>query len=85
MPIFLYIELDRKVILPYKSISGMCHSGIGHTQVANFMSALDVPTMNHSSMKQRENEASRHILAVAQQSCEKSLEKEIAEMRKEDE
>jgi hypothetical protein len=62
--------------------TGMMHSGSGHTQVENFMSALEIEGLHHTSMKKRELEVEPHIENVCRRSCSDAIHEEI-ELQKE--
>ena len=62
-------------------ISGMLHSGIGHTQMSNLMSTLEIRGLHHRSMKDREKEVSPHVKAVASGSCKEALIDEAAKTK----
>lgn len=55
----------------------MYHSGSGHTQITNFMSAIEVEGLHHKTMKKREKEVEHQISQVASQSCRDALTEEI--------
>ena len=52
-------------------------SGIGYTQVNNFFTTLNVPTINRSAYKQREREIGLAVEEVAANSCRMALQNEI--------
>ena len=83
-PIELISDFTSGIIHAHIYFSGMVHSGIGHTHMSNFMSALEIPSINHRSLKQREEEAAKHIEVVAQASCEQALQEEVAMSQNED-
>ncbi|XP_060598062.1 uncharacterized protein LOC132751871 [Ruditapes philippinarum] len=58
---------------------GMMHSGSGHTQVENFMSALKIEGLHHTSMKKRELEVEPNIENV----CRADAIHEEIELQKE--
>ncbi|KAL5019190.1 hypothetical protein ScPMuIL_004912 [Solemya velum] len=61
-----------------KAALGMYHAGVGQTQVASFLSTLEIEGLHAKSMKARELEFSEHMKAVAQASCDEALQKEVA-------
>ena len=56
---------------------GAIDSGIGYTHVNNFLTSLNVPTINQSAYKRREREIGLAIEEVANNSCQMVLENEI--------
>jgi len=56
---------------------GAIESGIGYTHVNNFLTSLNVPTINQSAYKRREREIGLAIEEVANNSCQMVLENEI--------
>lgn len=65
----------------YITFTGVLHSGSGHTQITNFMSALEIEGMHHCTMKSRETEVEPHIHSVAKQSCSNALTEEKERQR----
>lgn len=55
---------------------GMIHAGIGATHVNNFLGALNVPLVNSSTIKKKENEIGKKIFEVARESCQSNQKKE---------
>ncbi|VDI21511.1 Hypothetical predicted protein [Mytilus galloprovincialis] len=52
-----------------KAAIGMIHAGIGSTHVNNFLSDLNVPLVNPSTIKKKENEVGKKIHEAAIESC----------------
>ena len=66
-------ELMYCGVIFFDFISGMFHSGIGHTQMSNLVSTLEIRELHHTCMKDREKEVSPHVQVVASGSCKKAL------------
>ncbi|CAC5356422.1 unnamed protein product [Mytilus coruscus] len=56
--------------------SGMIHAGIGATHVNNFLNGLNVPPVNSSTIKKKENETGKIVFTVAQEACKLNQKKE---------
>lgn len=56
---------------------GMIHSGIGGTQLSNFLSVLNIHSIDFKALKERENETGAAIEAQAEISEERYLQEEI--------
>ena len=61
---------------------GAIDNGIGFTHMNNFLTTLNVPTLNKSAYKKREREVGRAIEEVASKSCEMVLQDEICAAEK---
>ena len=66
-----------------KVATGILHTGIGETHVNNLLSALNIPQINHKSLKQREVEIGTIIQAYADKSVDIALKKEQELTKKE--
>jgi len=82
--IIIYIKLFYLIfVFIFTNIfSGMLHSGSGHTQVENFMSALEVQGLHHVSMKKRELEVESHVEMITRRSCADAVNEEIELQKK---
>ena len=56
--------------------AAMYHAGLGQRHLSNFMSALEIPSLHHKSLKAREREIAPTMTKVAEESCRKALEEE---------
>ena len=56
---------------------GAIHSGIGYAHVNNFLTTLNIPTINRSAYTRREREIDHAVEEVAANSCSMALENEI--------
>ena len=61
---------------------GAIDNGIGFTHMNNFLTTLNVPTLNKSAYKKRGREVGRAIEEVASNSCEMVLQDEICAAEK---
>lgn len=59
------------------SNSGMYHIGVGPTQVNNFLSTLNLPTVNVKTLRRRCEEVGEELLNLAQQSVQSALQEEF--------
>ena len=55
---------------------GAINNGVGYTHVNNFLSTLNVPSINKTAYKNREREVGKAIEEVATHSCKMVLEDE---------
>lgn len=53
------------------------HTGIGHTQLNNFLSTMNVPLLNNVTFKKREREVGKVVESLAKKSCHENIEIEI--------
>ncbi|CAC5357764.1 unnamed protein product [Mytilus coruscus] len=60
-----------------KIATGMIHSGIGGTQLSNFLSVLNIHSIDFKALKERENETGAALEAQAEISEERYLQDEI--------
>ena len=59
--------------LMFLAALGCVHTGVGNTHLNNLLSTLNVPSMNSSTLKNREREAGKVIELVAKNSCQQIL------------
>lgn len=58
-------------------LSGMINSGMGPRHVNTFLTACDIPPINHKTIAKKENIIGQVIEEEAKKSCARSLEEEI--------
>ena len=56
---------------------GAIDNGIGYSHINSFLTTLDIPSLNRSAYKRREQEIDQAIEDVAANSCEMMLENKI--------
>lgn len=55
----------------------MINAGIGEQQVNNILAELNLPTIHHKTLKEREREIGYIIEDVAEKSCNSAIQAEI--------
>lgn len=80
----LYVKISALVRLSteYKLmscifLSGMINSGMGPSHVNTFLTACNIPPINHKTIAKKENIIGQIIEEEANKSCARSLEEEI--------
>jgi len=76
------IIIKLLIMLFVFSFSAMLHTGLGEKHVSTFLSALEIPSLHHKTMKQREREMGRHFIDTAKASCAAQLVEEEARARR---
>lgn len=56
----------------------MIDAGIGESQMSNVLVELNIPSLHHKSLKEREREIGSTIESVAERSCEKAIHEELS-------
>lgn len=59
----------------------MLHAGSGETQVSKLLTTMNLPTLNHRTLKARERDVGCCVEAVAQDSCKEVQEEEKTRAR----
>ncbi|XP_062603897.1 uncharacterized protein LOC134265692 isoform X2 [Saccostrea cucullata] len=60
-----------------KLAAAMINAGIGEQQVNNILAELNLPTIHHKTLKEREREVGHIIEDIAEQSCNSAIQAEI--------
>ncbi|XP_062608858.1 uncharacterized protein LOC134270633 [Saccostrea cucullata] len=60
----------------FYTITAMINVGIGEQQINNILAELNIPTIHHKTLKEREREVGRAFEEIADKSCNMALEEE---------
>lgn len=72
-----YYMIGWHIKIGFFTITAMINVGIGEQQMNNILAELNIPSIHHKTLKEREREVGRAFEEVADKSCNNALLDEI--------